>query len=145
MAYMYNKGLYYLLSQAGGSWDDTGLTFKCALVTSNYTFSAAHDYFSEVYSECTNGGYTPGGNAITSRTITEDDGGNLVKFDALDTIFPGLLAGTQPYATVIYRSTGLASTSQLICYNLLIEPPAPDGNAFTIVYGANGVFKVTNN
>jgi hypothetical protein len=145
MSNMFNKGLYYLLSQSGGSWDDTGLTFKCALVTASYTFNAAHNYWSEVTGECNNPGYTPGGNPILSRTITEEDGTNQIKLDAADTTFSGLGVGTQPYAAIVYHATGVASTSQLICYNRLTEPPAPDGNAFTVVWNStNGIFRVTN-
>jgi hypothetical protein len=145
MAYLYNKGLYYFFdSVSGGRWNDTGLTFKCALVTSSYSFNPVHHYFSEISGEITNPNYVAGGNPILSRTITEDDGTNSIKCDAADTAFPGLGAGTQPYATVVYHATGVASTSQLICYNRLIEPPQPDGNQFVIVYGVDGVFKITN-
>jgi hypothetical protein len=146
MAYMFNKGLYYLLdSVAGGRWNDTGLTFKCALVTSSYTFNPAHNWWSEITGECTNPNYAAGGNPILSRTITEEDGTNQIKLDAADTTFSGLGAGTQPYAAVVYHATGVASTSQLICYNRLTEPPAPDGNNFTVVWNeTNGIFRVTN-
>jgi hypothetical protein len=144
MANMYNKGLYYLLNNGGGSWDDGGLTVKCALVTSVYAFSADHNFFNEITNEITNTNYPAGGNAIAGRSVTEDDTGDQIKCDATDVTFTSLAAGNQPYAAVIYRDTGTPTTSELLAYCILTTPPAPDGNNYVIQWGADGCFKVTN-
>jgi hypothetical protein len=144
MAFMYNKGLYFLLDSVGGSWNDVAVTYKCALVTAGYAFNPLHNWFSDITNECTNPGYVAGGLAIAGRTIQEDDPGSQIKCDATDVTFASLGVGTNPAASVIYRATGVPATSQLICYCALIAPPVPDGNNFVIVFGANGVFRVTN-
>jgi len=82
-------------------------TIKVALVTSSYTFSAAHDFFDDITNELsTAGGYTAGGATIGSPTISAG------VFDAADTAWTS--ATFTCAGAVVYKSTGTAGTSPLI-------------------------------
>lgn len=143
MANMYNKGLAYL--QGAGDWSAGGSTYKMALVTSAYTFNADHNFFSDVNAnEITNGGYTAGGNAITTRAITENDTNDRAEATSDNVTFSALAAGDQPDQAIIYRDSGVASTSELICRCALTTPPAPNGGDYTINQPAAGWFNFAN-
>ena len=90
-------------------------TIKVALLTNAYTFSSAHDFFDDVSAFETSGdGYTAGGETITniivdtSALFTTNVFGDATVW-AADSGSPF----TFQYA-VIYKSTGVASTSPLI-------------------------------
>lgn len=140
MANMYNRGLVNL----GSVWDWDAGSFKVMLVTSTYVFNADHNTRSQITNEITNGGYTAGGVALAGASVTQDDTGDQAIYDANDTVFTSLAAGDQPAAAIVYRDTGAAATDDLIAYCSLSTPPAPDGNNYTIVWSADGVFKIAN-
>lgn len=142
MANMYNKGIAYLMG--AGDWSAGGVTIKMALVTSTYVFNADHNFFSEITNEITNGGYTAGGNAMTTRAINENDANDRAEAQSDDVTFASLAAGDQPAAAVIYRDTGVAATSELIAYCSLTTPPAPNGGDYTINQPAAGWFNFAN-
>ncbi len=139
MANMYNKGL----ANIGSVWDWDADSFKVMLVTSTYVFSADHNFRVDITNEITNGGYTVGGNALAGESVTEDDTGDQALYDATDTVFTSLAAGDLPDAAIVYRNVGTPATDDLIAYCSLTTPPAPDGNNYTIVWNADGVFKLT--
>jgi hypothetical protein len=139
MANMYSTGLQQLVN-GDIAWDTS--SFKCMLVTSTYTYDADHDDRADVTNEITNTGYTAGGNAITTVAATVDDANNQIEADANDVTFTSLAAGDQPYAAIVYLTTGVAANDILIAYCTLTTPPAPDGNNYTIQWGAEGVFKI---
>ena len=138
MANLYNSGM---ASLCDGTIDwDTTADIKCALVTSSYTFDADHNAFDDITNEITNANYTPGGNAISGRTVTQDDANDRAVCDAGDVTFTALAAGDQPAHVIVYRDTGTPSTSELIAYLPLISSPVPDGNDYLIAWNADGVF-----
>lgn len=140
MANVYNKGK----ANVGSVWDWDADNFKVMLVTSTYTYSAAHNFRADVTNEITNGGYTAGGVALAGETVIEDDTSHQGEYDATDTVFPSLAAGDLPAAAIVYRDTGNSSTDDLVCYCTLTTPPAPDGTDYTIAWHADGVFKLVN-
>lgn len=140
MSNMYNRGLLNL----GTVWDWDAGSFKVMLVTSTYTYNADHNFRSEITNEITNDGYTAGGVALANASAAQDDTGDQAKYDADDTVFASLAAGDQPDAAIIYRDVGTSETDDLIAYCPLTSPPAPDGNNYTIVWSADGVFKISN-
>ena len=77
-------------------------TFKVALVTSAYTYSDAHEFYSSLSGVL-------GSVVLSSITITSG------LFDAADALLTGLAAGV-PHAAVIYKDTGVAGTSRLFLY-----------------------------
>ena len=98
-----------------GSIDLDTDTIKCALVTSAYTPSADNDDFWDDVSanEVGNSGtYSAGGAVLTNKTVTQDNTDDEGVFDADDVSFTSATI-TAKYA-VLYKSTGVASTSPLI-------------------------------
>jgi hypothetical protein len=85
-------------------------TIKFLLVTSSYTFSAAHDFLDDMTNELASGnGYTTGGETLASKTLqagVADAADILWSFSASKTFAGGIL----------YKDTGSAATSPLILY-----------------------------
>lgn len=142
MANMFIKGIAYLMG--AGNWADGGTTIKMALVTSAYTYSDAHNFFDDITNEITNGGYSAGGVAMTTRVVNEDDGASRGAAESDDVLFASLAAGDQPFAAVIYRDTGTPATSELVAFCALTAPPAPNGGNYTINQPAVGWFNFAN-
>ena len=140
MANMYNNGLENLGKAM--NWGTTA--FKVMLVTSTYTYDADHNFRDDITNEITNTGYTAGGNALDGETVIQDDAGDQAKYDATDEVFVSLAAGDLPDAAIVYQDVGSAGTDVLLAYCKLTAPPAPDGNNYTIVWSADGVFKISN-
>ena len=80
MANVYNRGKANIGTV--WDWDDAGQTFRLMLVTSAYVYSDDHNVRSDITGEITNTGYTAGGDAITGRTVTQDDTANEAQYDA---------------------------------------------------------------
>ena len=139
MANMYTTGLTQLLN-GDIAWDTS--SFKCMLVTSGYTYNPDHDDRADVTNEITNGGYSVGGNAVTTIAAANDDTGNESQADANNVVFSSLAAGDQPYAAIVYLTTGVAANDILIAYCTLTTPPAPNGGDYTIVWNGEGIFKI---
>lgn len=98
---MYPKGAEKLL---GAQINFPADTIKAALVSSGYTFSAAHEFASDLG--------TLVGSPVTldSKSIA---GG---VFDAADVAFGALAAGSTVKAVVLFKDSGNPSTSPLLCY-----------------------------
>lgn len=109
-------------------------TIKCALVdTGTYTYSASHQYLSSVSSAIV-------GTPVTLASITCTNG----VLDAGDVTFSSI-TGSSAEALVIYKDTGSAATSPLICYIDTVSsglPVIPNGGNITVTWdnGANKIF-----
>lgn len=104
-------------------------TIKIALVdTGTYTYSSAHDFFNDVSGVVG----TPG--TLDSKTTT---GG---VFDAADEVFTSV-SGASIEAVIIYKDTGVSSTSPLICY-LDGLSLTPNGGNITCQFNASGIFAI---
>lgn len=91
----------------GSGLNMTSATIKVALVTSGYTYNAAHQFYSDL---------TPASNVVgTPQTLGTKTVTNGV-FDAADAAFTGLSNTATIQALVLYDDTGTASTSPLIAY-----------------------------
>ena len=141
MANVYNRGKA-VLANGTVDWDTTAV--KVMLVTSTYTYNVDHNTRSQVTNEITNGGYTAGGVNLTGRVVTQNDTNDRAELAASNTLFASLAAGDQPYAAIVYRNSGAAATDDLISYNVLTTPPAPNGGDYTIVWDATGVLRLDN-
>lgn len=96
--------------------DLTSDTIKAVLVADTYTYSASHQFLSDL------GANTVGTAAtLTSPTVT------VGVFDAADVAFTGLSSTATANAVVVYDDTGTPSTSRLVCYEILTDgvDPAP--------------------
>lgn len=128
---LYTVGKQQILS---GSISFPSDTIKAALVTSAYAQDLVGDEFYNEISAVVVG--TP--QTLASKTVT---GG---VFDAADISFPAVPAGSTVKAVVLYKDTGLASSSPLIAFIDTITgfPLATNGGDITIVWdaGVNRIF-----
>ena len=88
--------------------------FKIMLVTSSYTADKdAHTKRSDVTNEVTGTGYTSGGDS-TSVTVTKDTANDRIDIDFTDVSWT--TATITAAGAVIYKTTGTASTDNLVAY-----------------------------
>lgn len=119
-------------------------TFKVMLVSSTYTFSAAHTQKSDITNElATANGYTAGGATLGSVTWGYSSG--TATFDAADTTWTASGGSIVARRAVIYSDT---STNKLLVASVLLDTtPADvtttDGNTLTLQWHANGIFTIT--
>lgn len=128
---LYGKGKEKLLTAAINLSSDT---IKAAIVSSAYTPNlSTHEFWSDVVANILNTAGTLG-----SKTVT------LGVFDAADITFTAVTSGSTAKAVVLYKDTGLNSTSPLIAYidTLTGFPLATNGGDIQIIWdsGANKIF-----
>lgn len=115
-------------------------TIKCALVTSSYTpVIDSHDFFDDITSEVTGTGYTAGGLTLTT-SVSQDNTDDEGVFDANDAVWTSSVITAR--GAVIYKSTGTASTSPLICYIDFGADKSSDGGSFTITWNSEGIINL---
>jgi hypothetical protein len=100
---LYSKAKESFLSQNPSIDMDTD-TINVAMVTSAYTYSAAHQFYSSL------SGVVGTPATLASKTITSG------VFDAADVTFSAVAGGSTVAALVIYKDTGNTATSPLIAY-----------------------------
>lgn len=121
-----------------GSIDLDTDTIKVALVTSSYTPDQdAHDFFDDVTNEVSGTGYSAGGATLANKAVTQDNTGNKGVFDADDVTWSTSTITAR--GAVLYKSTGTASTSALICYIDFGSDKSSAGGNFTIQWNASGI------
>jgi hypothetical protein len=108
-------------------------TVDVALVdTANYTYSAAHQFFSSIPGAAIIG--TP--QVLGTKTFTNG------VFDAADVTFPSV-TGANAEALVIFIDTGTAATSPLVAFidtGVTGLPVTPNGGNISITWNATGIF-----
>jgi hypothetical protein len=124
-----------------GSIDLNTDTIKVALVTSSYTPNIdTHDFFDDVTNEVSGAGYTTGGATLASPTVTVDLTNNRAEFDATDTSWSS--ATITARGAVVYKSTGTATTSPLICYIDFTTDQSSTVGTFAITWNAEGILQL---
>lgn len=119
-------------------------TLKAALLTVTYVPNAATDEFwaNINANEVSGNGYTAGGEALASKSVVVDGGGD-VTFDAADvTWIQGAVGFTNARILVLYKDTGVAATSPLIGFHDYGSSQENDNNTFINVWGANGILRI---
>ena len=124
---LYAKGKEKFLS---GSIDLTTDTIKVVLVDAGvYTVNLSTDeFFNDIASVIATA-------TLGTKTVTNG------VFDAADATF-STVSGAQSEILVIYKDTGVASTSPLIAYfdTATGLPVTPNGGDITITWNASGIF-----
>tara|TARA_R110000822_G_scaffold86724_2_gene201804 strand:- start:161 stop:589 length:429 start_codon:yes stop_codon:yes gene_type:complete len=121
-----------------GTIDLVNDTIKLALCTSTYTPDIdAQGFFDDITNEVTGTGYTQGGEALTSKTVTQDDTDNEGVFDAADTEWTTATI-TARYG-ILYKDTGVDSTSPLMAYIDFGEDIDSVSGNFTVAWAAEGI------
>lgn len=116
-------------------------TIKVALVTSAYTPDQdAHDFFDDVTNEVSGTGYSAGGASLANKAVTADNTDNEGVFDADDVTWSTSTITAR--GAVIYKSTGTASTSALICYLDFGSDKTSTAGNFTIAWNAEGILNL---
>lgn len=127
---------------SGTMADLDGDTIKIALLTSSYTPDFdAHDFFDDVSANevGASGTYSAGG-ATLSVTLTQDNTDNEGVFDATDVSWTSATI-TARYA-IIYKSTGVSSTSPLIALIDFGSNQTSTAGTFAITFAAEGIVNV---
>jgi len=109
----------------------TGL--YCAMVTSSYTYSSAHQYYSSL------AGVTGTDQEITSVTYTSGT------VDGNDVTYTSVTSGSTVNALVLYRKNAGANTTwELVGYldsaNVTGLPATTNGGNITVTWDAAGIF-----
>lgn len=116
-------------------------TIKVALVTSSYTPDQdAHDFFNDVTNEVVGTGYTAGGASLANKAVTADNTDNEGVFDADDVSWTTSTITAR--GAVIYKDTGVSSTSALICYLDFSSDKVSTAGTFTIQWNAEGILNL---
>jgi len=116
-------------------------TVKLMLVTSTYTPNQDTDDFqNDVTNEVVGTGYVAGGTALASGTVTQDDTDNEAVYDAADVTWG--TSSLTARAAVLYKDTGVGSTSPLIAYiDFGSDQTSSTGN-FTIQWNTEGIINL---
>lgn len=134
---IYDKAMAQLL---GGLIDLDTDTIKVALVTSAYVpDAAAHNFFSDITNEVSGTGYTAGGATLTTPVISESAG--TAAFDAADVTWPASTITAR--GAVIYKDTGVTTTSPLIAYIDFVTDKSSSNGDFTIQWNASGILQLS--
>lgn len=112
--------------------DLTSSTIKAVLVKDSYTYSASHEFLSDL------GANTIGtAQTLASKTVTNGI------FDAADITFPTVTTGNTVNAIAIYKDTGVAGTSPLIDYiDTVTGLPLTTSGADVDVQWDNGAYRI---
>lgn len=122
--------------------DLDGDTIKIALLTSSYTPDFdAHDFYDDVSANevGASGTYSAGGATLTV-SLSQDNTDNEGVFDATDVSFTGATI-TARYA-VIYKSTGVSSTSPLIALIDFGSDQTSTAGTFAISFASEGIINL---
>lgn len=112
------------------------------LTTSTYVPDQdAHRYKSSVTNEAAGTGYTAGGVALASKSVTYDAASNTLTLTSANPAWPGATV-TARYL-VVYVDTGTAATSPLICYVDFGADVSATATTFTYVVPTTGIASVT--
>ena len=135
---LYNRWKYNVMKKLV---DMSADTVKVMLLANTYTFSAAHNVITDVNSNelPSSGGYTIGGVAIGSPTLTQlDSPDNCGVFDGADVSWVAATF-TSRYA-ILALTSGSANNSLVGCIDFGSDKSVSTGT-FTIQWSANGIIR----
>lgn len=116
-------------------------TIKAMLVTSGYTPNQDSDDFqNDVTNEVSATGYTTGGKTLTGGTVTQDNTDNEAVYDAADVTWG--TSSITARAAVLYKDTGVSSTSPLIGYVDFTTDQTSANGDFTIQWSSEGIINL---
>lgn len=126
---LFPKGAEKILS---GSINLVSDTIKVALLSDAYTYSASHEFLSDVLASALNTAQTLGTKTVTGGV-----------FDAADSVYTAVTAGANARYLAIYKDTGVAGTSPLIHFADTVTglPMATNGGDITVQW-ENGTYKI---
>ena len=100
---------------------------RVLLVNSAYAFNDDHNFVSEVTAnEISVGGYAR--QALTTKTVTEDDTNNFAYFDADDAVFTALVAGQTIGGAILYKFNAADASAEVLAFYDLVDTATNGGN-----------------
>lgn len=119
-------------------------TIKIALLKSTYTPNIDTDvFFSDIIANESSGtGYTSGGITLSGITETNDTTNHRGIITAPTATFTAVTFTDARYA-VIYKSTGVNSTSPLMELVDLVSTQTSSGGNFSVIWNATGTYAVS--
>ena len=139
-AFWYGRALMKALNKEINWASDT---IRVMLCTSTYTPNQhTHEYKSSVTNEVTGTGYTAGGAALGSKTMTYDQANKRITLNAGEVVWPNSSI-TARYA-VIYNATPTTdATRPVLGYVDFGQNMTSSNGDFKITWNANGIFTIT--
>jgi hypothetical protein len=118
-------------------------TIKLALLDNTHVIDQdTHNFFDDVSGdEVVGTGYVAGGETLANQAVTQDNTDNEGVFDA-DNVVWGTSTITAQFA-VLYKSTGTASTSPLMCIWDFGSDKSSSGGDFTVAFDTEGIINIT--
>tara|TARA_R100001086_G_C11848145_1_gene260670 strand:+ start:12209 stop:12625 length:417 start_codon:yes stop_codon:yes gene_type:complete len=136
---LYNSAKQKLMD---GSIDLDTDTIKVALCTSTYSPDIdTHEDFADITNEVSGTGYTAGGETLANKSVTKDTTDDEGVFDADDVTW--LIATITARYAIVYKDTGVSTTSWLICYIDFGSDQSSSASDFTIQWNAEGIVNIT--
>lgn len=133
---VYNSAKKALLD---GGIDMANDTIKVALVTSGYTPDMdTHVFFDDITNEVSGTGYSAGGETLSGKSVTQDDDADESYLTASNTIWEG--SSITARGAVMYKSTGVGSTSPLIAYFDFGQDETTVADTFRLTWPEGGLF-----
>jgi hypothetical protein len=118
-------------------------SIKLAATTSTYTPDQdAHNYFNDITNEITGTGYTAGGQALTTKTVTYTAATNKHVLDADDVAWITSTLTARHF--VLYDATpGSDATRPLIGYQSEASDVSTTAGTLSVVWSASGIVEIT--
>ena len=134
---IYNKFKQNIMADVVNLTTDT---IKCMLVTSAYTPAITNLFKSDVTNEVTGTNYTAGGNALTTKVTSVDNVNNWGAFTADNVTYSNSTVTAR--GAVLYKDTGVASTSPLIGYIDFVTDKSSSASDFVIQWNTAGILTI---
>jgi len=142
---MYQEGIRRIIDRnMSGNIDLLNDTIKVILLTSSYTPNKDHQFVSDVNTYELNGtGYAngyggSGRKSLASKAIGKNDSTDKAYFDAADSSWTAITAGTAAYA-VLCKEITADSSSPIICCVDISPDVATNGGDYTIQWDSAGI------
>lgn len=133
---VFNRGKF-IIGNAALELDAADI--RLLLVKSTYVFDATHNTVADVVAgaqEISVGGYVRV--ALTTKTLTEDDGNGIAYLDADDVLFAALAAGQTVGGAVLYKFNAADASAEVVAFYDVTDT-ATNGGDITIQWATPGV------
>jgi hypothetical protein len=126
-------------------YNNTGTPDKDAsLITTGYNSAASQWVVANEVTDVTN--WVAGGRTLASKTLTNPSTG-VFMFDAADLAGGGNVTLANVFGCLVYDDTIVVGTGGIadegVCYNYFGGSQSVTAGTFTIVWNANGIFRIT--
>lgn len=132
----------YKVDAAKGAVNVESDTIKVMLVTSLYTFDPdSHSFKNDVTNEVIGTGYTAGGRTIANLAVVKDNMNDKAVINGDNVLWSTVTLTAR--GAVVYKDTGISSTSPLLMYIDFGQDEAVAEDEFLLNWLADGVFQIT--